>query len=182
MRVRVCVCMCICVPHVHMCVLVCIAYMCVPVCVCIHECLCVCVCLGVCVHVYLCVHVYPCVSVCMSVYVCVCTCASVCLRKHYRLHSGHQETLDGMMRMIKPGVGILPAPEWSLPKRCLISQGATSYYLKQKQENPDTGVFLKKKNSPFLPPGAQPPGEHRKLRVLFPHQCPPAPPPGTQVC
>ena len=39
--------------------------------------------------------------------------------------------------------------------------------------------FPEKKKSPFLPPEAQPPGEHRKLRVLFPHQCPPGPSPRT---
>ena len=145
-RVRVCACMCICATCARVCmyVLVCTAYMCVPVCVCIHECLCVRVCMPRC----LCTCVPVCISMCEHVtclYVCVCTCASMCLRKHYRLYSGHQETLDRMRRMIKPGVGLFPAPEWSLPKRCLISQGATSSYLKQKQENPDTGVFLKKK-------------------------------------
>lgn len=112
---------------------------------------------------------------------CVCTCVSVYLRQNHRLSSEHQESMDRMLRMISPCVGLFPAPECSFPKRCLISQGATSSYLKQKQENPDTRVFLgKKKSSPFLPPGAKPPGEQRRLKVrcdravLFPHQRPPA--------
>ena len=137
---------CVYVPHVHVCacMYLCALHICVCLCVCIHECLCVRVCMPRC----LCTCVPVCISTCEHVtclYVCVCTCASVCLRKHYRLYSGHQETLDRMRRMTKPGVGLFPAPEWSLPKRCLISQGTTSSYLKQKQENPDTGVFLKKK-------------------------------------
>ena len=52
-----------------------------------------------------------------------------------------------MLRMISPCVGLFPALECSFPKRCLISQGATSSYLKQKQENPDTGVFLGKEKA-----------------------------------
>ena len=65
------------------------------------------------------------------------------------------------------------------------SQGATSPYLKQRQENPLWSFPAKK--SPFLPPGADPPGEHRRLSVRCEGGCcfrssAPGPLPGPQVC
>lgn len=146
-RVGMCPCM-----HVYVChVCTCVRVYCIYVCTSVYMSICVRVCTPGCA----CVPVCTCISMCEHVCMCVCTCVSVCLRKNHRLYSGHQESMDRMLRMINPCVGLFPAPECSFPKRCLISQGATSSYLKQKQENPDTGVFLGKKKQPIPSTGAQ---------------------------
>ena len=130
MCVYTCKCAYMCVHRIHVCTHV-YVWGCVTacVCVCVHVCACV-----LHIHVYMCIHEYLCACVyawvcmcvhvylCEHVYVCVCTCVSVCLRKSHRLYSGHQESLDRMMRTIKPGVGLFPAPECSLPKRRLIAR------------------------------------------------------------